>query len=201
MSEDTKGGAGRAAGEAASYAFQPRIGGAGARFSLAPGRLNWSVGPREGSLAFTDIREVRLFFSPAKLASASYEVLVVGAGGEKLRIGSVSRVSLTGIKDQGADYAAFLRAFLAALGASPARPAYVAGFAGWRWWLMVPLAIGTVMAMIAILGLALWRGQWVFTVLLGLLGAVVVWPTVEMLWRNRPGTFTPQDPPAYLLPR
>ena len=186
--------------EGLSYAFRARMIGPGSRFHLHEGVLHWSVGARSGALKLSDVTQVRLTFHPGQLAAASYEMRVSGRGGERLRIGSVSRTSLTSVDDNRAGYTAFLRALHAGLQPYAARVRFEGGLAPWRWWLMSGLAAITLIGLAAVLVSALTYSQWSVTVLLLVLCPLLAWPLVETLWRNQPQPYTPSDLPIRLVP-
>lgn len=193
------------AAEGPAYACLPRLGGAGVRLALipagpAPVALEWSVGPREGRLALEDVAAVRLRFLPAKFASRSFEMEIAGRDGMRLKVGSASRISLTGVRDQGPDYAAFARAFHAALAGSPGERTFRGGYGALRFWVMVALGLAALGGLLAVLGFAITERQWSFALFLAALGAFVVWPTVETVWRNRPVIYAPDAIPPHLLP-
>ncbi|MFG1298853.1 hypothetical protein V5F49_03560 [Xanthobacter sp. V3C-3] len=193
------------AAEGPAYACLPRLGGAGVRLSLtpaglAPAALDWSVGPREGRLPLKDVTAVRLRFLPAKFASRSFEMEIAGRDGTRLKVGSASRISLTGVRDQGPEYAAFVRAFHAALARSPGERTFRGGYGALRFWVMVAVGLAALAGLLAVLGFAIAERQWSFALFLAALGAFVVAPTVETVWRNRLVTYTPDALPPHLLP-
>ena len=188
-----------------SYACLPRLGGAGVRLALtppglAPPALDWSIGPREGRLPLKDVTAVRLRFLPAKFANRAFEMEIAGRDGTRLKVGSASRISLTGVRDQGPDYAAFVRDFHAALTASGGERSFRGGYGPLRFWVMVALGLVALAGLLAVLGFAIAERQWNFALFLAALGAFVVWPTVETVWRNRPVSYTPDTLPPHLLP-
>ncbi|MFG1200824.1 hypothetical protein V5F29_00325 [Xanthobacter aminoxidans] len=182
------------------YAHLPRLGGAGVRLELGPEALLWSIGPREGRLRLADITSVQLRFLPAKFAAPSFEMEIAGRDGTRLKAGSASRISLTGVRDQREDYAAFVRALHRALAASAAMPRCRGGYAPLRFWMMVAAGLAALGGLLAVFGFAILQQEWAFALFLGALGAFVVWPTAEMIWRNRPVTYTPEALPRHLLP-
>ncbi|MFG1269498.1 hypothetical protein [Xanthobacter versatilis] len=184
----------------AAYACFPRLGGAGVRLQLTPPVLEFTVGPKEGRLALADITAVTLRFLPAKFANPSFEIELSGRDGTRLKTGSASRISLTGVRDQGADYAAFVRALHGALAAAGSRASFIGGYAPWRFALMVAVGLAALAGLAMVLGFALREQQWSVALFLAAMGAFVVWPTAQMIWRNRPVRYTPDAIPSHLLP-
>jgi hypothetical protein len=195
-------------GADATYAYQPRLGGPGTRVTLTGDALAYAIGPREGRLSLRDVAGVRLRFHPAKFAHSSFETEIRTWGGEKVKLGSTSRTSITGVKDQGAEYAAFVRALherlanLETAGGFRGQPpvVYRGGFSALRWWLVAVLGFATLAGLVAIFGIALIDRQWSFAAFLAVVSAFVAWPTVEMIARNRPVRYTARALPERLLP-
>lgn len=183
-----------------AYSYLPRLGGSGVRLELVPGALAWSIGAREGRLALADITSVQLRFLPAKFAAPSFQMEISGRDGTRLKAGSASRISLTGVRDQKEDYAAFVRALHRALAAAGGTPRYSGGFGVVRFWMMVAAGTAALAGLLAVLGFAMARQEWSFALFLLAMGAFVVWPTAEMIWRNRPVTYTLEVLPRHLLP-
>ncbi|MGQ3675693.1 hypothetical protein ACT6QH_09395 [Xanthobacter sp. TB0139] len=185
----------------ARYAYLPRLGGGGVQLELHGQALHWSVGPRTGVLALADVQRVRLFFQHAKFAASSYDMQIEGRDGTRLTLSSASRVSLSRVENQSADYAAFVRAFHEAMAGSAARQvAYIGGYGRWRWNIMAFLGGVTCLALLAVVAMEAQDGAWLFSGLVALFGLVLAWPMAEALWRNQPAQYVPQNLPPYLLP-
>jgi hypothetical protein len=183
------------------YAYHPRLGGAGVRLALEGEALEWLVGPREGRLRVADIARLTLRFQPAKFASASFEMEILGRDGSRLVAASASRTSLTAVRDQGQDYARFVRALHGALADACVPVECRGGYGRARWGLMVALGAVAALGLLVVVGFALWQGQWSTAGLIALLSAIVGWPTAETLVRNRPLRYQLAALPAHLLPR
>lgn len=182
------------------YSWLPRLGGAGVRLRLVPPDLEWGVGLAEGATALADITDVRLRFMPARFGTASFEMELFARSGARLKTGSVSRVSLTGVRDQKVEYAAFVRALHTARAVAGGGCLYRGGYAPWRFWLMALLGTFTFAGLAALLGAAMVQQQWSYALFLGAMSAFLMWPTAETVWRNRPVLYTPDAIPAHLLP-
>lgn len=191
-----------------TYAFQPRLGGGGTRLSLRNDVLTYQVGAREGRIDLRDLSGVRLVFRPAQLAHSSFETHLRTWDKRRLKISSLSRVSLTQARDQGADYDAFVRALHARLahletsGAILGHPKvdFRGGYAPPRWWGAMIVGILVLAVLVAVLGIALMDRQWALAAVLALLSALMAQPTLEMITRNRPVRYRPSEPPDQLLP-
>lgn len=183
-----------------TYAFHPRLGGAGVRLTLDGETLSYVVGAREGRLRLADIARLHLRFQPAKFASATFEMDVIGAEGTRLRVASASRTGLTNVRDQGPDYAAFVRALHGALTTAGTRVECRGGYGALRWGLMVALGAVAGAGLVAVVAFALLERQWTTAALIALLALLVGWPMVETLRRNRPLVYRLDELPQRLLP-
>lgn len=186
--------------DAPTYSCVPRLGATGVRLRVAPPMLEWTLGAQQGCLAFADITAVHLRFQAAKFGGSSYEMEIGTRDGTRLRIASVTRTSLTGVRDQKADYAAFVRAFHRARAEAGGACSFKGGFPPWRFWMMAVMGAVAGAGLVAVVLLALAERQWTFALFLAGLAAFVIWPTAELIWRNRPVDYTPQAIPAHLLP-
>lgn len=186
-------------GGAVTYSARPRMVGPGSRFHLENGILDWSIGARSGRLALADVVAVRLSYHPGQLAAPNFEMRLRGRNGESLRVGSLSRTSITSVEDNRAAFAAFVRAVHAGLNGNSAT-AFDAGLARWRWGLMSALGAVTACGLLAVLASALAQNQWTVAAVMAVLCPVLGWPLAETLWRNVPGTYSPDALPARLMP-
>lgn len=181
------------------YAARPKMMGPGSRFRLHDGMLDWAVGARSGRLALGDVVAVRLTYHPGQLASPNYEMRLKGRGGEDLKIGSLSRTSVTGVEDNRAAYAAFVRAVHGAL-PPKATIRFDGGLPSWRWGLMSVLGAITACGLIAVVASAVLNGQWTVAALMAVLCPLLGWPLAETLWRNTPAPYSPNALPTRLIP-
>lgn len=186
-------------GAAVTYAARPKMVGPGSRFRLENGILDWTMGARSGRLALADVVSVRLTYHPGQLAAPNYEMRLKGRNGETLRVGSLSRTSVTSVEDNRAAFAGFVRAVHAGLPRT-AGTEFSAGLPSWRWWLMTALALVTCAGLLAVLASAVGQGQWTVAALMAVLCPLLGWPLAETLWRNVPGVYSPDALPTRLMP-
>lgn len=201
-------GKGHVGGVGFTYAFQPRLGGGGTRVTLKDDIITYQVGTREGRFDLRDVAGVRLLFRPAQLAHSSFETKLRTWDKKRLVISSLSRLSLTQARDQGEEYALFVRALherlahLETSGAILGHPKvdFRGGYSPLRWWIATFLGIVVLATLVAVLGMALIDRQWIFAGMLAVLSALMAQPTLEMINRNRPIRYRPDAPPEQLLP-
>lgn len=186
-------------GGAVTYAARPKMIGPGSRFRLENGVLDWTMGARSGRLSLADVVSVQLSYHPGQLAAPNYEMRLKGRNGETLRVGSLSRTSVTSVEDNRAAFAAFVRAVHAGLPRSGGID-FAAGLPAWRWWLMTALALVTCAGLVAVVASAVGQGQWTVAALMAILLPLLGWPLAETLWRNVPGPYSPDALPTRLMP-
>ncbi|MEW6254534.1 MAG: hypothetical protein AB1592_01150 [Pseudomonadota bacterium] len=184
---------------AVTYAARPRMIGPGSRFRLEKGVLDWTIGARSGQLPLKDVVAVRLTYHPGQLAAPNFEMRLKGRKGESLRVGSLSRTSITSVEDNRAAFSGFVRAVHAGLAGNDA-VTFSAGLPRWRWILMTALGAVTALGLVAVLASALGQAQWTVSALLAILCPVLGWPLAETIWRNAPGVYSPEALPARLIP-
>lgn len=185
---------------ALTYAYRSRMIGPGSRFRLRDGVLEWDVGARSGKLALSDVTRVRLTYQPGQLNSPMYEMRLTARTGETLRIGSLSRTSVTQVEDHRAAYVRFIRAIHAELASRGAGIDFLGGLPVWRWWLMAGVATFTSAGLLAVLATVVLAGQWPVAAVVIILGLLLGWPVGEMLWRNQPVRYGPSALPSRLVP-
>ncbi len=183
-----------------TYAYHPRLGGAGVALTLQDDALQWLVGPREGRLKLADIGRLTLRFQPAKFASATFELEILGREGTRLVVASASRTSLTAMRDQKADYLRFVRALHEALARAGVAVECRGGYGRARWGLMMVLGALAALGLAGVVAFAASQAQWSTAGLIALLSVIVAWPTAETLRRNRPLRYRLTELPARLLP-
>lgn len=185
---------------ALTYAYRSRMIGPGSRFRLRDGVLEWDVGARSGRLALADVTKVRLVYSPGQLASPMYEMRLTARSGETLRIGSLSRTSVTQVQDHRAQFLPFIRAVHAGLEPHATGITFLGGLPPWRWWLMAGLTTFTMAGLLAVLATVALASQWAVAAVVVILSLLLGWPVAEMLWRNQPVRYAPSALPSRLLP-
>lgn len=191
-----------------TYAFQPRLGASGTEITLAGDVLTYTMGPREGRIDLRDVAGVSLLFLPAKFAQSSFEMRLRTWDKRRLKVSSVSRVSLTQIKNQAEAYTVFVEAVhrrLAHLDTSGAilghpKVVFTGGYSHIRWWLTAVVGLVALAVLVGIFGMALIDRQWPFAAFVAALSAFTALPTVEMITRNKPVRYRPDAIPPELLP-
>jgi hypothetical protein len=193
--------AGHDAGEGPAYAYRRSFGSPRYEFTLRPDGLAWSAGVRTGNIAYPDIRRVRLSSQVMGLLAERFILEVWPATGPKLTIRSTSWKSIAEQERLDGAYAAFVAELHRRLVAARSAASFEAGVPPVRYWpgavifLVTSLAIGA----LAVQGLR--HDQIAGTVFVAAFLALFIFRIGSHFARNRPGTYRPDAPPAWLLPR
>lgn len=182
------------------YSYRARPMGGASEFQLSQQTLDWSMGTQSGQIAYTMIRHIRLGYKPTTMAGARYMAEIWATNAPKLLLYSTSVESLINTKDQGAEYSAFLRELHARMAEAGARTIYQSGFAAWRWWAAVVVAILTMIAVLYVAVRGFVIGEYLVAGGIALLGLWFLWQVWNIVLRNRPRIYTPDNIPREVLP-
>lgn len=182
-----------------TYTFNARPFSSGQVFTLRPDGLSIAQGPRERLLAFREMSEIRLHYTPQNFNSGACTA-TIASGWRRVAISSVSWRGLTQQVSDNQGYTNFVRALVSQ--AARANPAVrlVAGMGRLRFWLMLPASIGIGAFLGWFLLRAVAAGYWLAALMVAALIAYFLWWTSGFLNRNRPGIFTPDTLPPAVMP-
>ncbi|HMN50721.1 MAG: hypothetical protein KF794_09810 [Xanthobacteraceae bacterium] len=183
-----------------TYSYRPRPLGDGYEFRLTPHTLDWNLGMRSGQIAYPMIRHVRLGFKPTNMAGSRYLAEIWPVNAPKLVLYSTSMQSLINTADQGEEYSAFLRELHRRMAAAGAKCVYQAGFSAWRWWLALVVAVATFFAVLYVIVRGFVAGEYLVSALIAFVGAWFLWQVSNIVLRNRPRIYTPDNIPREVLP-
>jgi hypothetical protein len=183
-----------------TYAYKPRLMGPAYEFALSKDALDWTIGPRTGRVSYPMIRHIRLGYKPTNMATSRFIAEIWPLNAPKLLIHSVSARSLVDMADQGNDYVRFLEELHRRVDASKAQCVYEAGFPAWRWWPSVIVGVLTVLAIAYIVVQGGLGGHYLVTAIIAFIGAWFLWQIWNIVMRNRPRNYEPNNPPADVLP-
>lgn len=145
------------------------------------------------------VREVRMTFEPKSFAPRVFRTRLELEGGRNVSFTSISWAGMVQARRQDAEYAAFVRALLLAVGRAAPGARYIAGRSKAAWLLLVLLGSGTVVGMALFTLSAVSTGA-TGAALMGLaIGGFGLWQLAPMVLLNKPRTFSPDAPPADLL--
>lgn len=157
---------------------------------------------REGRIErilLAGLTESRLSFAPTRADLVRYDCRLTARGGARLLIRSTSWEGFGDFKDQGPEYAAFVRELHARL-AGVEGVAFVRGESPARYWGSLGCFAGVMlMLLVVLLGTGL-----IFVPAVAVIKLVLILVLVPWVWKwgrvNRPGVFDPRGVEGELLP-
>lgn len=182
------------------YSFKPSLLGAMWEFELTPEALLWRAGRRTGRWLYADIAQVRLTYRPQSMQAQRYRADLRHKDGGRIALLSVTWRGMLALSTQSDDYRAFVVELHRRLAAANSQTEYVSG-------LKRPLyALG--LGMLVVLGIgmlllclrAIIEGAYAGAAFVVAFMAVGGWQMGGFMWRNRPGSYAPDQIPAKLLP-
>ena len=187
-------------GSPTSYGYKPALFGDVWRFDLTPDAIVWAAGARRGSLAYVDIRRLRLSFRPVSTQTHRFIAEIWPVRGGKLQLASSSWRSMVDQERHDAAYSCFVLELHRRLAAARVNASFECGSSALRYWPGLVVSAGVALALAALLVRALQAAAGAGAVLVGGVLAVFVWQAAMFFRRNRPGSYRPEMPPRDLLP-
>ncbi len=193
-----------------TYRFRPSLLRTELSYRLGDHALEWSDGRDEGSLAFSEVRQIRIYSSPGigllgggSVAPAFQRCVIQPRRGRARVLSSNHFVGIGKFEDRSATFGPFVDALIQRVAANPTT-VFLSGMplALWVSWaaILVGVVIVTPLALLMIT-VSLFKGTGTpgpllvtTAVLLGILASLL--PLVRALRRNRPRRFDPRAPRA-----
>jgi hypothetical protein len=184
-----------------TYHYKPNLIGAAWVFRLRANGLDWEFGRRSNFIRYDEIRRVRLSFRPGTMQSYRFLTEIWVPRNPKLQISSTSFRSLMEQARQDAEYTAFVRELHKRLATAGSTAQFQAGMHPLIHWLGTAVFLLIALALFAFLLRILLNGDLAGAAVIVAVIALLVWQVGTIFYRNRPGTYRPDDPPAIVLPR
>jgi hypothetical protein len=184
-----------------TYGFKPSLFGAELKFRVTPSGLRWSVGRREGVVAYEDIQQIRMSYRPVGLLSRNYRTDIWSSHAPRLTLNSQSWKSMVERVDQFATYRAFVAALHRELIRVKAAPELVSGTAPYLYWPGVVMFAAMLAAFAALIVRALQTGAWPGAIFIVLFVALCLWQLGAYFRDNRPARYRADAMPQQVLPR
>jgi hypothetical protein len=182
------------------YHYRPRMIGSGFSFRLGAHSLEWNMSGLPGQVPYPMIAMVRLGFRPSNFGNRRFIAEVWPGKGAKLEIASASYKSMVSMEDLGPEYRAFITELHRRIAASGSNCCFEAGFAAWRWWPMVGVAVATAIALVYVGATTLLRGDTGAGLLVAGFMGLFAWQMWPLISRNRPMRYDPRQIPDQVLP-
>jgi hypothetical protein len=186
--------------EEPTYSYKPRLMGPAYEFALSKDSLDWAIGTRSGRVSYPMIQHIRLGYKPTNMASSRFIAEIWPLNAAKIPVHSVSAQSLVDMADQGKDYARFIRELHRRVAAAKSQCVYEAGMPSWRWWPSAIVGVLTLFAVAYVVVQGIVAGQFWVAGVIALIGGWFMWQIWNIVMRNRPRTYSPDNIPADVLP-
>lgn len=183
------------------YMYKPSISGAPWTFRLGTTALEWNSGYRAGRVAYDKITEIRMLFRPGSLQMRRYLTEIRSVGSPKLALASTSYTGIVSQATQDGEYSAFLSELHRRIAAAGGRPALKAGSPFLLYWPGVLIVGAAAAGFVFVLAQAFTEGTLGSALLFLGFGVVFLWQGWQFFWRNRPRSYSLDEPPDDLLPK
>jgi hypothetical protein len=182
------------------YRQNPRPVGFEVVFRLSPGRLEVDGMRRVDDVRLDGIEQVRLTYQPRSFSNRVFRTKLTLKDGKRVNVTSLSWRSMLEARSQDAEYGAFVRALLAEIGRANPACRFVAGRPPVIWLLVALFSAASLVAIAAFAWQAFSTGATAVAAFAAFLLAAGVWQLEPLVRLNRPRRFTPDAPPADLVP-
>jgi hypothetical protein len=155
---------------------------------------------RDEAIPYARIEQVRLTYRPANISSHGFRATLTFTDGRTLTFGNLDWMSLVDVRRRDEPYKAFLFELMRRVAAANPRCRFVAGRPAWLW--------GVTLAAFGVMGLAfgaftlqaLRNAQYTAAGIGAFFALAALFQLTPFITRNRPRPFSPEAPPADLLP-
>jgi len=189
------------ADEAVAYTFRPSLRGGPREFKLASAAIEWVAGGRSGSVAFCDIRRLRMSYKPASMQSQRFVTEIWADGTAKLMIISTSWKGMFEQERQDKSYAAFIAELHRRIARTGAPVRCEQGGHPLLYWPGLVAFAGVALASAVLIVRAVQIGALGGAAFIGAFLALFLWQGGNFVLRNWPGVYRPDTPPAQLMPK
>lgn len=189
-----------AAMDTASYSHRPKPFGHEVSYRLEPEGLFVDTGRKQEVIGYARILSVRFTYQPTNVGARGFRTVLRLADGRSLTIGNLSWKSWVDVDRRDGPYRRFVTDLVARAASANPRLLCIAGQPVLLWGAVAATGAAMAVALAVAAVLAARRGAWPVALLAGLILAGFAWQAHEMVWRNRPTLFRPEDPPAAVLP-
>jgi hypothetical protein len=181
------------------YTQSPRPIGFPVTYRLVGERLTVDTLTRVEELDLRSVVMVRLTYEQGKLSSGFYKTLLRFRDGRTVSLGSISWSSMLHSANQAPAYAAFVTGLIAVIAQASPQAHLEAGKQRLLWGALAASVIALVAVIVFMAIRSLVEGSAMGALVPLVLGAVMMWQMMPLVWRNRPRPFGPAALPGDLL--
>lgn len=166
---------------------------------VGPEGLSWDGGDKQGHFPFSDIRSIRLSYTPTRFDFARYRCSVTRFNGWREEIVSTSYAGIGSFEDRAQDYGHFVRSLVAY--AAKGNPAirFEAGESHIKYWGSIAILVGAFALLALVIFSIGFNSTWIIVAKLVVI-AFLFPVCLRWMRKNRPQRFDSGSIPPYLLP-
>jgi hypothetical protein len=183
-----------------TYVHNPRPVGMPVGFSIKGRKLVIDRMGHTTEVPLSEIVEMRATYEPSSFAQSQLRTRLRLASGLPITFSSVSFRSVVFADRQDAEYGAFVRTLAKAVAKANPNARFAAGRPYPLWLAMSGSAILLMGAIVLFIVYALSAGETIAAALGAFVAGLGIWQLEPLIRLNRPKPFTPEDPPASLVP-
>ena len=189
------------AGEGVAYTYRASLLGAPWEFKLVGDGIDWANGRKSGRVPFRTLRRVRLSFRPSSMQTHRFAAELWADGAPKLEILSSSWKSMVEQERLDKPYAAFIAELHRRIALAPPPARFEQGSHPLLYWPGLIVYVGVSLGLAWLVMRALQAGVKGGAAFVGGFLALFLWQGGNFFRRNRPGLYSPESPPAELMPK
>ena len=186
---------------ATTYAHSPRPAGMPVSFSIKGRKLVIDRMAQTIDVPLAEVVEMRVTYEPSSFAQSQLRTRLRLRSGPPVTLSSVSFRSVVFADRQDAQYGEFVRSLAQAIAKANPDARFTAGRPLAFWLAMVGSALVIMAAIVLFVVYALGEGEMVAAGLGAVVAAIGVWQLEPLIRLNRPQPFSPDAPPATLVPQ
>jgi hypothetical protein len=183
-----------------SYTHNPRPTKGPVTFTIDHDRLVVDNGRQVREVPLGSVEQVRMTYETKSLGRGAYQTRIRTKDGTSLVFSSLSWKSLVDVQSLDREYRIFTRALFDAVGRANPAARFLAGRPRMVWIATAILAVAALAAMAIFIWRAIQAGAAGAAAMAAFFTLVGIWQIEPMIRLNKPGHFTPDEPPHHLLP-
>lgn len=161
--------------------------------------LSWDGGDKKGHFPFSDIRRIRLSFTPSRFDFIRYRCTVTRFNGWEETIVSTSYAGIGSFEDRAQDYARFVNCLVQEAARGNPAIRFEAGETLFKYWGNIAILVGAIALLAYVLISIGFDPTWIIMAKIAVI-AFLIPLCLKWMSKNRPGGFQPTAIPADLLP-
>ncbi|HSP26354.1 MAG TPA: hypothetical protein VLQ65_14375 [Saliniramus sp.] len=189
------------AGSEATYAHSPRPAGMPVSFTIKGRKLVIDRMAQTIDVPLAEVVEMRVTYEPSSFAQSQLRTRLRLRNGPPVTLSSVSFRSVVFADRQDAQYGAFVRNLAQAVARANPDARFAAGRPLPFWLAMIWSALVIMAAIVLFIVYALGEGETTAAGIGVVVAAIGVWQLEPLIRLNRPQLFSPDAPPAALVPQ